>query len=374
MVKESFIIKPVDDFYILWVENGNQYIKLEEPAYFVLTNYISGLDINSIAKDCSSKYKNRLSECKKFVSEIISGFESYRKYTTKTDNFDIPGLGHFSFAPFSKHYYSIKGKSVCFHFQTRDYESFVHPFLKHLENGSESEENEIFEIFNYNGDLVLRVDNQVKGVWKENETHLLKGMTSMNILNAAYEKEESDWMAVIHASAVTDGKMAIIFTAGPGSGKSTIAALLNQKGYDIISDDFVPIDSKDKFVFQYPAALSVKEGSVDVLSQYYSGLKDENGQFKSLTNKRVRYLPISDSVYSVKVRAIVFIKYDLSTELLFERISKKEALPLLMEETWTYPSAENAERFIAWFNQIDFFVLRYSDNDKALNAIKDLFE
>jgi hypothetical protein len=57
----------------------------------------------------------------------------------------------------------------------------------------------------------------------------------------------------------------------------------------------------------------------------------------------VRYLPISDSVYSVKVRAIVFIKYDLSTEFLFERISKKEALPLLMEETWTYPSAENAE-------------------------------
>lgn len=368
------IFKEINDFFILWLENGNQYIKLEEPAHFVLTSYISGKDKKQIASECAVRYNNALQECEKFVDAIIAGFESYRQHPLKEENFDTPEIKDYKFESFSRKYYNINGKGLCFEFENAEYEYYTHPFIKHLEVLASPADSVVYEIFTYSGKVVLRVDKQVKGLWDLSDSHLFKGMTSMQILNVAYDKTDSDWMAVIHASAVSDGKKAIVFTAAPGSGKSTIAALLNKRGYEILSDDFVPVDRKTQSVFQYPAALSVKEGSSEMLSEYYPELLKDKSQFKTITNKKVKFIPIEYSVNSVKVTDIVLIKYDPDIDFIFEKISNKDALPQFMEETWTYPSAENAESFINWYQQLNFFVLKYSDNEKALNAIKNLFE
>ena len=111
-------------------------------------------------------------------------------------------------------------------------------------------------------------------MWKQDETHLLKGMAFLQILNAVYEKDDKDWMAVIHASAVSNGSKTIIFTASSGSGKSTIAALLQKEGFALVSDDFVAIGSLSQHVFPFPVALSIKEGAMDILAGLYPSLKN----------------------------------------------------------------------------------------------------
>ena len=82
----------------------------------------------------------------------------------------------------------------------------------------------------------------------------------------------SYYVAALHASAISDTKSTILFSAQAGSGKTTISSLLRASGLRLISDDFVPIDGITGLVFPFPTAVSVKEGSIPVLSPYYPSL------------------------------------------------------------------------------------------------------
>lgn len=199
------------------------------------------------------------------------------------------------------------------------------------------------------------------------------GKVSLEILNVIYCKGEEDWMAVIHASAITDGKSTVIFTASPGSGKSTIAALLVQKGFSLVSDDLVPIERESKMVYPFPAAISVKEGSQDLLSLYYPTLKIQSEPEITRTNKLVRYIPIESEAIPAPAKAVIFIKYDPTIDFAMEKLPFTESLKLLLDETWTYPSFENAKEFIYWHDSVNCYRITYSDNDKAVSVITKLF-
>jgi hypothetical protein len=277
------------------------------------------------------------------------------------------------FSPFSIRYYSVYGRSLCFRFGDRLIEQWVHPQLQHLEVDHSRDEPLLFELFGQHDRYVLRVAGRVKGSWRKEESHLLNGMVSLQLVNALYHKNDHDWMAVIHASAVTNGAKTIVFPASPGSGKSTLAALLHQKGFSIVSDDFVPLERISQHVFPFPAALSVKEGSTELLSAFYpSLLKQEKAQ--SRTNKQVRYLPITGEAVPAPVKEIVFARYDPSVDFEMERLPRADALGMLLDETWTSPSAENADRFLDWYSGLSCYRLSYSDNEKALQTITKLFE
>jgi len=61
-------------------------------------------------------------------------------------------------------------------------------------------------------------------------------------------------MTIIHGSAVSDGKSTILFTAECGGGKSTIAALLQAHGLNVIADDMVSIATKTGKIYPFPTA------------------------------------------------------------------------------------------------------------------------
>lgn len=373
---ESLIYREIDGSYIVWFANGNQYVRLEEPAFFVLQNLESGINAETIARQCSQRYQSTKEESTRFVSEISSGIEAIRKQAVLTFS-TISGsqeLREFQFVPFSTHPYSINGKWICFRFETKLYEYYLHPLLQHLETETPKTESILFELFEYNNQIVLRCNQHIKGIWKKEETHLLKGMVFLQILNAAYEKNDNDWMAIIHASAVTNGEKTIVFTASPGSGKSTIAALLMQKGYALVSDDFVPIERFSRQVFPFPAAMSVKEGANELLSALYPELLKQSALLKSTTNKMVKYLPIEGKALPGKIKETIFIKYDPAIDFEWELVPRADALKMLLDETWTAPSAVNASCFLDWYCGISCYRLTYSNNEKALEFIAKLFE
>ena len=370
------VIRKIDDAFVVWFPNGNQYLRLEEPAFFVFQGYEKGLNSDIIANQCAERYQIPEDECLQFVIEIINGIDAIRQnpVINEPDCTKNTELQTKSFSLYSVHKYIIGEKLLQFHFETRLYEHYLHPLLQHLETEICPTEPFLFELFGHNGKIVLRVNKQVKGMWNEDETHLLNGMASLQILNAIYEKKDHDWMAIIHASAVTNGTKTIAFTASPGSGKSTMAAMLQQKGFTLVSDDFVPLERVTQHVFPFPAAMSVKGGATELLSALYPSLQKQEEAQLSRTNKLVRYLPVEGKALPTPVKEIIFIKYDPVVDFELEKVPRLEALKMLLDETWTSPSPENASQFLDWYCEVSCYRLTYSNNQKALQSISELFE
>jgi hypothetical protein len=370
------VVREIDGRYVVWFANGNQFLRLEEPAYWVFHSDQNGLSREAIINQCAEKYYLPLDESRVFVTDVLHGIEDIKQWTTSKiiDYLDDEEILLKKFTVFSLRNYSINGRLMRFHFETLQYEHYLHPLLQHLESDLETSVSILFEIFGYNDRVVLRMDQQIKGIWNKDDSHLINGMVFLQLLNAAYDKNDQDWLAVIHASAVTNGNKTIVFAASPGSGKSTIAAMMQHKGFSLVSDDFVPIERLSQLAFPFPSAMSVKEGTTELLSVWYPSLQSEQEPQLSRTNKLVRYLPVDGKAVPAPVKEIILIKYDPAVDFEIEKLSRTEALKMLLDETWTSPSAENAGRFLDWYCGISCFRLTYSNNEKALQTIIRLFE
>ena len=142
-----------------------------------------------------------------------------------------------------------------------------------------------------------------------------------------------------------------------------------------LSDDFIAADEQGK-VYAVPAAISVKEGSVKTLEEFYPELKSLLPE-EAFTGKLVRYIPVNNltagSEHGYQVKAFVFVSYTQSEPLTFEKVETKEALRLLLEEIWVKPTAENVSCFFNWIQQTAFYRLRYSNTQEAIEAVEKLY-
>ena len=81
-----------------------------------------------------------------------------------------------------------------------------------------------------------------------------------------------EWLAIIHGAAVARDGTGWAIPAACGSGKTTLTAYLLARGYDYLADDHVALSAPDGRIVPWPLPMSIKEGSWDVLSQYYQNL------------------------------------------------------------------------------------------------------
>jgi hypothetical protein len=216
---------------------------------------------------------------------------------------------------------------------------------------------------------------------------LLRHDLYREIASRIYDIPKESWMSFIHASAVTNGSEAILLCSSSGSGKSTMAALLQSPSASppanpdsrlyFMSDDFVPVDAVSKKAHVFPAALTLKAGSFPVISLLYDPASDADSGYSGLTNRNIRYLrpsfPERDQYKPREVKSIVFIRYDPSIEFKIKKIPAARALTMFHQEAWVSHNPEHAREFIDWFVTISFYKLDYSDNRKAIEAISGLF-
>jgi hypothetical protein len=374
LVLKKRVTKKIDNSHIVWFEESNSWIQLEEPAWFVYRNYLSGILTKDISQKFSKKYGLNVSESLILVGEIIkkiktlssSSFHTQEVYSadkyTSPDNF------------FSNRDYIIKNKVFRICYQSRNLEYIIHPCLAHLEVKYKAKTHFILQIFSYSSSLILK--SEIK-TWVENDANLLKRRLFIEIAGLLYEKSDDGWLAFVHASAVSNGKESIILTTSSGSGKSTLAALLCKKGLKFVSDDYVPVDARYCKAYPFPAALSVKDGAWPVLLPYYDQLRSaEVFHFKG-TNKTLRYLafPCEKDFYKpVPVKTLVFVQYDPSTTSSIHRVPVLEALRRFNEEAWVSAHLPNARKFINWFAGLECYSLKYSENEAAITKILKLFQ
>lgn len=374
-----YIKKKIGRAHLVWFQNSNMYTQLEEPAWFVFRKTIKRYKAETIAKEFAIRYCNTPEESLSFVKDIRSEIEKMNhidKAPNRIDH-DADDLNEHSFNPFSIHHYRLGDKVITFSYETRYFESYLHPLICHFETKEGNKEMPLFELFAYQERIVFRFNGDVKGAWTRDETNLVKGRIFKFLINVMHDKTDADWLMTVHASAVTNGKKTILFSAPPGNGKTTIAALLQARGYKLISDDFVPIDRYSFKAYPFPIAMSVKEGSIDLLASLFPALEQTPLNHIS-PEKSVRYLPLNLNLDVTKeifpVQEFIFIEYNSAVDFIWEKIDIVKALKLLFDQAWVTPMPDNAAFFFDRVLQISFFQLTYSNNQKALDAITYLFD
>ena len=232
-------------------------------------------------------------------------------------------------------------------------------------------------MFEYQDKTVFRLNGEVKEVWSHDETDRLIGFIYMCMINEMFDKTNDFWLMTVHASAITNGRKTILIPAESGSGKTTMAAMLQGIGFQLVSDDFVPIDRNLIRAWPFPTAMSVKQGAMEVLSLHYPHLVQIPMKHIS-SRKTVRYLSpkhgteLSKMAYPVK--EIISVRYDPTVEFEFKKADQFKAIKLLIDQSWILPNPGNASIFMDQVAQWSFYQLTYSNNEKALDAISKLFD
>lgn len=374
-----YLKKKIGSSYLVWFKNSDSYLQMEEPAWFVFRKTTQRYKPGTIAEEFAIRYGIPPEESLRFVKDIrleIDKMNQVNKAPNRLEHLP-PGLSDFTFQPYSLRRYQIGGQWLDFSFQTRNFEYYIHPLIGHFETTETNERAAHFELFAFADKIVFRLNGEVKGLWTTDETHLVKGQLFMEMINHLHGKTNADWLMTVHASAITNGEKTILFSAPPNHGKTTMAALLQDRGYKLISDDFVPIDRHSLKAYPLPIAMSVKQTSMEVVGSLLPGLEEKPLNYIS-PEKSVRYhapkLQTDFTADVLPVHAFVFIHYHPSVDFNWEKLDAVRAMKFLLDQSWILPNEGNAEILFERITRLSFYHLTYSNNEKAMEAITQLFD
>jgi len=375
------LTKKLNSSRIAWFAFSNQWVYLEEPAWYVFSLMKKSLPAGTIADKCSTRYKLPLKESLRFVKDVSSAIQKLEKPLEIQSDKTIPPekINDLHFIPYSTRYYKIKTNYISISFSSRTAEYYIHPPFAQLEiAGSEiTNPDAEFDILEQEGIPMIRRKNFQCLSSSAEDFIKLKKKLFIELVNFMYNKNAGHWMSFIHASGVSNGKESILLSSASGSGKSTMAALLQANGYSLVSDDFIPVDAATKRAWPFPAAISVKQGAFPVLTPYYGNLADKNYNLYPFTHSSVRYLltpaATPQQLIPLPVKAIIFIRYNPRMSCSLTPLSVPDALKLFHEQAWVSHNPQHARAFINWFVKLKCWMMEYSDNDKGIKAITERF-
>ncbi|MFL3661877.1 MAG: hypothetical protein ACI6PN_09015 [Polaribacter sp.] len=370
----KFLFQKIEDKTIVWSENSNEYLLLEDATAAIIKRLHTGDTIQEIATTLANDVAVPLDAAIDFIVDLekkINTSKAEKKIKTEAIDTAIIKPTHFEYTK----YYKVNEFFFKVAFSS-EYELYlIHPKFAHLEVLPQKNPSHTFTVFSQKHCIYFYVDNQFIDAWNHKETHFFQGKFSMEFLQKIHQKEESQWLGVFHASAVSNGKKSILFLGDSGNGKSTSLALLQANGFTCLADDFVPVASKTREVYSFPAAISIKKNSLETLLPLYPQLENSaEYHFKGL-NKIVRYLKPNntDFLSHLPCKDLIFIKYEKNSALKYVKLSKAAAFQRLVPDSWLSPIKENAQLFLNWFASLNCYQITYSENEKMLETVSEIF-
>jgi len=95
---------------------------------------------------------------------------------------------------------------------------------------------------------------------------------------------------IIHAGVVSRGGKGVVVVGTSSFGKTTLTLELVRKGFNFLSDEFCPIDSRTKKICSFPRGLSLREGSMHILRDIPDKIATLRGDAKT----RKKWFDIED--------------------------------------------------------------------------------
>lgn len=365
----SYLVKKLDNAHVVWFEASNQWVKFDEPQWLIFSFYVKGTELNEAANKFAKKYSTSQSEAAQLVGSFYKSLGKLFNPDFSIPDFCVDSNFVKSYQPLRtrKRYYSFKNKAFSIVYGSPSLEKYIHLPIKNLET-EEGPTGQKFEVFVHNSKYVLKVGEQNAKFFAAQDSGQLKRLLYIEMANFFYEKNASDWLAFIHGSAVLKNDEVLILTSEGGSGKSTMAGLLLKHGFELFSDDFIPVDSASPKVFPFPASLCVKNDAISMLKeQGFTLFEPAKSNLAYVVQHRG-----SEPTKPCKKLKVVFIKYNSNVDFQLNPISTLEALYHFFQEGWVGNDLKRARKFISWFSKLEFYRLEFSNNGKAIHALTDL--
>ena len=367
----NYIFKKLGGAHVVWFEKSNQWVRLNEPQGFIFHWWEKGIPAKEAALQYQKAYHVSTEVAKKVVGNI---YDSVQKLLEP--DFPLPDL-HLhaqeiaeSHIPQSKtHHYRCGETSFSIRYGSATLEHYIHLPFSHLKVNAGGHESVLFEIFPFRDGFALRIPSVPDKCFFTDESPQIKYQLFVELASLLYGKSRQSWLSYIHASAVKKGEEVLLLSSASGSGKSTMAALLLQNGFEFFSDDFVPLDMEQEKLWPFPAALSLKNDSIPLL--------EKEGMPMSLksSSRKLAYIHLDVTNFvpaPLSAHKLVFIRYRKDAPLQFNEIAPEDALPLFYQEALVGDTLQKAAQFIDWFSRLRFYTLHYSNNDIAIQTLHHL--
>ena len=268
------VSKQIGESTAVWFAASRSFVLFEKPAWDIFDKYTHNQTFLNIVDHIAYNYSVTLVDSQKFVNEIINRINQMNDPANKI--YHSPELyaefDDYTYPVFLKKSYLIGDKVIRFIYGSEWLMNCFHPAMAHLESELITSD-QLFEIFELNDLLIFRYNGKVSEAFPSENSHYLRGTVTQKLFSVLYSIVDKDWMITLHSAAVSNGNSAIIFPSQAGTGKSTLSALLQAHGFTVLSDDFNVINKNNGFVYRLPLAISVKEGSLKILSTIILNLK-----------------------------------------------------------------------------------------------------
>lgn len=143
---------------------------------------------------------------------------------------------------------------------------------------------------------------------------------------------------VIHSAVVERDGLALVLPGQPGSGKSTLCAALALGGWRLLSDELTIVSQSDGRVQAVPRPISLKGTSIDLIRAHAPSVEltapVADTHKGAIAYARPPSAAVASGGRAVPIGYIVFPKFRANTELVFEPMSRAEALAELLENTF----------------------------------------
>jgi putative ribosome biogenesis GTPase RsgA len=357
------------DYYILWFSPSNTYSVVDNTFKLILDLYLDSDDTTSFRQEL-----NQISVDDTVL--IAEQLDHYLKtcHTQTASAMDPSITFNPSYRQCSK-VYAYNDVYFTVYYESPLIEKAFHPAIAHLELTDTNAQGTTYAIYIDKGALCLFEEEQLLVSAPKRDYHLAQGAFKMALFNLVHNTVESDWLATIHGSTITDGKSAILFIGNSGSGKSTLCSLLVAHGFTVLADDISPLLKADGHIYYNPSAISIKEKAFNILEPLIPELTTLPKVNFNSTKGVLKYIPCPPPLQQhYPCKTMVLVNYTPNSETVLESISVKDALETFIPDSWLHPGKEHAQSFLGWLSELSFYKLTYSDIEEMKTTVSELFK
>jgi hypothetical protein len=181
------------------------------------------------------------------------------------------------------------------------------------------------------------------------------------------------WMAILHASAVSIEGRCVVLAGARGSGKSTLAAAMVAAGADFVTDDYAPLEQASWLIWPVPYAPGIKRGSWRVLRRHFPEL--DSRPVHRLAGRLIRYLDLDAARRAAlhrgfPVAALVFPSFQKGAGLRKVRMAAHDAFAgLCHARSMLSRQPDVLADTLRWVESVPAYRLVYGDLDRAVASV-----